>query len=186
MDKNERKSMIKVRGGFSERNKIIQFSDAIQSTEFDNCSRIALCNCIYDFLYSTFAIQYSSSAALFPEYPSSYEISFCKNMIRNVFHEHDEHHYSDSYSWKVIYSSVKEVITTAPYNEVLDIIEYVCNLVEYRSGTKNTVYQNFNNIFEQEHIGYRFVSKQIVPIQKAQTSGYYSGCDNAELPECQA
>ena len=85
-------------------------------------------------------------------------------MIRNVFHEHDEHHYSDSYSWKVIYSSVKEVITTAPYNEVLDIIEYVCNLVEYRSGTKNTVYQNFNNIFEQEHIGYRFVSKQIVPI----------------------
>ena len=164
MDKNERKSMIKVRGGFSERNKIIQFSDAIQSTEFDNCSRIALCNCIYDFLYSTFAIQYSSSAALFPEYPSSYEISFCKNMIRNVFHEHDEHHYSDSYSWKVIYSSVKEVITTAPYNEVLDIIEYVCNLVEYRSGTKNTVYQNFNNIFEQEHIGYRFVSKQIVPI----------------------
>ena len=164
MDKNERKSMIKVRGGFSERNKIIQFSDAIQSTEFDNCSRIALCNCIYDFLYSTFAIQYSSSAALFPEYPSSYEISFCKNMIRNVFHEHDEHHYSDSYSWKVIYSSVKEVITTAPYNEVLDIIEYVCNLVEYRSGTKNTVYQNFNNIFEQEHIGYRFVSGQIVPI----------------------
>ena len=89
--------MIKVRGGFSERNKIIQFSDAIQSTEFDNCSRIALCNCIYDFLYSTFAIQYSPSAALFPEYPSSYEISFCKNMIRNVFHEHDEHHYSDSY-----------------------------------------------------------------------------------------
>lgn len=90
--------------------------------------------------------------------PSDFQagISFCPNIVipQNPWYN----------SWKVIYSSVKEVITTAPYNEVLDIIEYVCNLVEYRSGTKNTVYQNFNNIFEQEHIGYRFVSKQIVPI----------------------
>lgn len=160
MDKNERKSMIKVRGGFSERNKIIQFSNAIQSTEFDDYSRIALCNCMYDFLYNTFAIRYSSS---FPEYPSSFEITFCKNMIRNVFHEHDEHHYSDGYSWDNIYSSVKDVIMTAPYNEVLDIIEYVCNLLESRSGA-GTIYQNFNNVFEQECLGYRFISKQIVPI----------------------
>mgnify|MGYP007089864772 FL=1 len=84
-------------------------------------------------------------------------------MIRNVFHEHDEHHYSDSYSWDAIYSSVKDVITAAPYNEVLDIIEYTCNFLENRSGA-GTIYQNFNNIFEQECIGYRFVSKQIVPI----------------------
>lgn len=163
MSENGRKSMIKVRGGFSERNKIIQFSDALQETEFDDCARVALCNCIYDFLYNTFAIRYNSSYSLFPEHPSSFEIDFCKNMIRNVFHEHDEHHYSDSYSWDAIYSSVKDVITAAPYNEVLDIIEYTCNFLENRSGA-GTIYQNFNNIFEQECIGYRFVSKQIVPI----------------------
>lgn len=159
----ERKSMIKVRGGFSERNEIVQFSDAIQLTEFNDFSRVALCNCIYDFLYNTFTIRYHSSCALFPESPSSFEVSFCKDMIRNIFHEYDENHYFDDYSWKNIYSSVKEVITVAPYNEVLDIIEYVCNLLEQRSGA-GTVYQSFNDIFEQERIGYRFVSKQIVPI----------------------
>lgn len=159
----ERKSMIKVRGGFSDRSGIIHFRDVIQTTEFDDISRVALCNCIYDFLYNTFTIRYHSSCALFPESPSSFEVSFCKDMIRNIFHGYDENHYFDDYSWKNIYSNIKEVITSAPYNEVLDIIEYVCNFLENRSGA-GTIYQNFNNIFEQECIGYRFVSKQIVPI----------------------
>ena len=176
MDKNERKSMIKVRGGFSERNEIVQFSDAIQLTEFNDFSRVALCNCIYDFLYDTFTIRYHSSCALFSESPSSFEVSFCKDMIRNIFHEYDENHYFGNYSWKNIYSSVKEVITVAPYNEVLDIIEYVCNLLEQQSGI-GTVYQSFNDIFEQERIGYRFVSKQIVPItDKIETHEIEQAC----------
>ena len=35
MSETERKSMIKVRGGFSERNRIIHFGDVIQTTEFE-------------------------------------------------------------------------------------------------------------------------------------------------------
>ena len=163
MDKNERKSMIKVRGGFSSRNEIIHFRDVIQTTEFDDISRVSLCNCMYDFMYYTFEIRYNPSCCLHPEQTSSFETDFCKNMIRNVFHEYDEHGYSDAYSWNSIYFSIKDVIASAPYNEVLDIIEYICNLLEPCSGTA-TVYQKFNNLFEQECIGYRFVSKQIVPI----------------------
>ena len=45
MSETERKSMIKVRGGFSERNRIIHFGDVIQTTEFEYFSRVALCNC---------------------------------------------------------------------------------------------------------------------------------------------
>ena len=163
MDKNERKSMIKVRGGFSNRNEIIHFRDVIQTTEFDDISRVSLCNCMYDFMYYTFEIRYNPSCCLHPEQTSSFETDFCKNMIRNVFHEYDEHGYSDAYSWNSIYFSIKDVIASAPYNEVLDIIEYICHLLEPCSGTA-TVYQKFNNLFEQECIGYRFVSKQIVPI----------------------
>ena len=163
MDKNERKSMIKVRGGFSNRNEIIHFRDVIQTTEFDDISRVSLCNCMYDFMYYTFEIRYNPSCCLHPEQTSSFETDFCKNMIRNVFHEYDEHGYSDAYSWNSIYFSIKDVIASAPYNEVLDIIQYICNLLEPCSGTA-TVYQKFNNLFEQECIGYRFVSKQIVPI----------------------
>ena len=97
-------------------------------------------------------------------------------MIRNIFHEYDENHYFGNYSWKNIYFSVKEVITVAPYNEVLDIIEYVCNLLEQQSGI-GTVYQSFNDIFEQERIGYRFVSKQIVPItDKIETHEIEQAC----------
>ena len=159
----ERKSMIKVRGGFSNRNEIIHFRDVIQTTEFDDISRVSLCNCMYDFMYYTFEIRYNPSCCLHPEQTSSFETDFCKNMIRNVFHEYDEHGYSDAYSWNSIYFSIKDVIASAPYNEVLDIIEYICHLLEPCSGTA-TVYQKFNNLFEQECIGYRFVSKQIVPI----------------------
>ena len=152
MDKNERKSMIKVRGGFSNRNEIIHFRDVIQTTEFDDISRVSLCNCMYDFMYYTFEIRYNPSCCLHPEQTSSFETDFCKNMIRNVFHEYDEHGYSDAYSWNSIYFSIKDVIASAPYNEVLDIIEYICNLLEPCSGTA-TVYQKFNNLFEQECIG---------------------------------
>ena len=163
MSETERKSMIKIRGGFSSRNEIIHFRDVIQTTEFDDISRVSLCNCMYDFMYYTFEIRYNPSCCLHPEQTSSFETDFCKNMIRNVFHEYDEHGYSDAYSWNSIYFSIKDVIASAPYNEVLDIIEYICNLLEPCSGTA-TVYQKFNNLFEQECIGYRFVSKQIVPI----------------------
>lgn len=171
MDKNERKSMIRVRGGFSERNRIIHFGDVIQTTEFEYFSRVALCNCMYDFMSNIFEVVCSPSYSLYPEYPSSFEAAFCKDMIRNVFHEHDECSQPDSYSWNSIYTSVRDVITDAPYNEVLDIIEYICNYLAPRSGA-GTIYQKFNDLFEQECIGYRFISKRIVPIT-----------DNSEVKE---
>lgn len=163
MSENERKSMIRVRGGFSERNRIIHFGDVIQTTEFEYFSRVALCNCMYDFMSNIFEVVCSPSYSLYPEYSSSFEAAFCKDMIRNVFHEHDECSHPDSYSWNSIYTSVRDVITDAPYNEVLDIIEYICNYLAPRSGA-GTIYQKFNDLFEQECIGYRFISKRIVPI----------------------
>ena len=171
MSENERKSMIRVRGGFSERNRIIHFGDVIQTTEFEYFSRVALCNCMYDFMSNIFEVVCSPSYSLYPEYPSSFEAAFCKDMIRNVFHEHDECSQPDSYSWNSIYTSVRDVITDAPYNEVLDIIEYICNYLVPRSGA-GTIYQKFNDLFEQECIGYRFISKRIVPIT-----------DNSEVKE---
>ncbi len=171
MSENERKSMIRVRGGFSERNRIIHFGDVIQTTEFEYFSRVALCNCMYDFMSNIFEVVCSPSYSLYPEYPSSFEAAFCKDMIRNVFHEHDECSQPDSYSWNSIYTSVRDVITDAPYNEVLDIIEYICNYLAPRSGA-GTIYQKFNDLFEQECIGYRFISKRIVPIT-----------DNSEVKE---
>lgn len=56
MSENERKSMIRVRGGFSERNRIIHFGDVIQTTEFEYFSRVALCNCMYDFMSNIFEV----------------------------------------------------------------------------------------------------------------------------------
>ena len=88
MSETERKSMIKIRGGFSERNRIIHFGDVIQTTEFEYFSRVALCNCMYDFMSNIFEVVYNPSYSLCPEYSSSFEAAFCKDMIRNVFHEH--------------------------------------------------------------------------------------------------
>ena len=134
MSENERKSMIRIRGGFSERNRIIHFGDVIQTTEFEYFSRVALCNCMYDFMSNIFEVVCSPSYSLYPEYSSSFEAAFCKDMIRNVFHEHDECSHPDSYSWNSIYTSVRDVITDAPYNEVLDIIEYICNILRHAQG----------------------------------------------------
>lgn len=126
---------------------------------------------MYDFMSNIFEVICSPSYSLYPEYSSSFEAAFCKDMIRNVFHEHDECSHPDSYSWNSIYTSVRDVITDAPYNEVLDIIEYICNYLAPRSGAGN-IYQTFNDLFEQECIGYRFISKRIVPIT-----------DNSEVKE---
>lgn len=50
MDKNERKSMIKVRGGFSERIGKPTCAVTIQLDEFDDRTRTFISNLLFDFL----------------------------------------------------------------------------------------------------------------------------------------
>ena len=54
MDKNERRSMIKVRGGFSERIGKPTCAVTIQLDEFDDRTRIFISNLLFDFLQITF------------------------------------------------------------------------------------------------------------------------------------
>ena len=50
MERNKRKSMIKVRGGFSDKTGINPCNTQMQITEFDKRTRTFISNKLYDFL----------------------------------------------------------------------------------------------------------------------------------------
>lgn len=54
MERNKRKSMIKVRGGFSDKTGINPCNTQMQITEFDKRTRTFISNKLYDFLQITF------------------------------------------------------------------------------------------------------------------------------------
>lgn len=180
-EKEARKSMIKVRGGYSDISGIRPVSKAIQVKEFDDRTRTLLCNELRELLEIVFEIDYE----LYKNFYSGVEISneFCKEIISEVFAELNTLRKGYSYKWRNIYDEkVAEVILKAVYNEVLDMIWYICDWITRNMNYyDNRHYKLLNKFFEKECIGYRFVSGKIIKItnkieiaeiEKATTSKY--------------
>lgn len=70
------------------------------------------------------------------------------------------------YNWVDFYTSnIENALDNAPYNEILDLLEYICNWLFSKTNSCSEHFQrNFNTLFQQEYVGYRFISKRIVPI----------------------
>lgn len=70
------------------------------------------------------------------------------------------------YKWDDFYTTnIENVLNNASYNEVLDLLEYICNWLSAKTYSCSEQFQkSFNSLFQQEYVGYRFVSGQIVPI----------------------
>ena len=91
---------------------------------------------------------------------------FCKALRADVLGYSVFLHSFDIIRWDREFDRIDNVIAQAPYNEVLDVIEYCYYWVTHRSDPliKTTWKNAFNMLFRQEYVGYRFVSDQIVPI----------------------
>lgn len=166
MDKNERKSMIKVRGGFSERIGKPLCTITIQLDEFDDHTRTQISNQLFKLLDFIFSNQEEYSVGMYQDPASNMGSDFCKDLRANVLGYSVLLHSSDIIRWDREFDRIDNVIAQAHYNEVLDVIEYCYHWITHRSDPLiKTMWQSaFNMLFRQEYVGYRFVSDQIVPI----------------------
>ena len=166
MDKNERKSMIKVRGGFSERIGKPTCAVTIQLDEFDDRTRTFISNLLFDFLQITFQNAEQFRKQPYGNIPTPLSSDFCKDLGQDVFSFRNHLQEGYVYNWVDFYTSnIENALDNAPYNEILDLLEYICNWLFAKTNSCSEHFQrNFNTLFQQEYVGYRFISKRIVPI----------------------
>ena len=172
MERNKRKSMIKVRGGFSEKIGLSTCTIKIQTNEFDDRTRTLIGNHLYDVLSVVFS--YAStigiSRYLNPSRQSPLQAmssDFCKDVLSEVLNVSVHLPSNKFYNWEVNYDRFAEIISSAPYNEVLDFLWYVCHWIATHTTSTSFVheiYNGFNQLFEKEYVGYRFVAGEITPI----------------------
>ena len=126
MDKAERKSMIKVRGGFSEDMGFNPCNTQPQTSEFDNRTRTFISNRLYDFLQIAFEHETEMRNLRYGSSDQNLSTVFCKDLIQNVFTDNNHLPVGHQYNWGNLYSRIEKVIMEAPYNEVLDLLWYIC------------------------------------------------------------
>lgn len=70
----------------------------------------------------------------------------------------------------------------APYNEVLDLVQYIIRWLtnmNKRIKEKNMFFELMNQVFEDEYVGYRFVDGKIAPItDKNEIESIEDACSN--------
>lgn len=85
--------------------------------------------------------------------------------MQNVFADSNHLPLGYHYDWERFYSRIEAVLMDAPYNEVLDLLGYICNWLILSTNNCFDVFQKwFNELFQNEYVGYRFISGEIVPI----------------------
>lgn len=161
MKKTERKSLIKVRGGFSDARGLANITNIFQINEFDERTRITLSNTLRVLLSDVFEGELRYHIFYNGANPSN---EFSKKIISDVFVQPLQEERGMVYNWRVIFdNNICNVFLNAPYNEVLDMIWFICDwLVNNVQGLGNLPYEAMNNLFEKECVGYRFVGGRIV------------------------
>lgn len=156
----ERKSMIHVRGGFSEAHGMGSCNTQMQLDDLDDRTRNILFNYLSDSLREQFkkALEYG--------YDRIYraEDSLFRGLATFVLAEKTDPH--EHYCAADVIVVLEKILTHALYNEVFDFLEALCKLRYDDSEEKRRedCYQTINMLFEHEYVGYRFVDGRIVPI----------------------
>lgn len=178
---SKRKSgMVKLRGGFSDRNGLIPINKIQQTNEFDDDTRRRLNNRLFSLLEDFF------------EHPTSYFYNTNNEAIRNLGHYFSKRLLDDVFCkdtrlgkdeffvWRVVYGNISQVILLAEYNEVLDVVQYCCQWIEgIIQDNKGFFYTSINAFFEREYVGYRFLKGYIVQLtDETELSEIEEACDN--------
>lgn len=156
----------RLRGGFSDRNKIDQISTEIQIKDFDDGTRNKMANLVRHW---------------FDDIPTpDVSTQICEDIVNDLFSgyvsdklENDIMFHNDAF----ISSYICKHILNCTFDHVLTIIEYVANKISslrddfpdsfdynYYTYTFHDCTKEINDLFEQEFVGYRMIDKQITPI----------------------
>ena len=159
-DKERRKLFpaVNIRDGYSDRNKIKEQSVKIQLDELDKRTRVAIMNelkLFFDYADENKFLTHSNNLLT----------KLINRILANVFTE--EINYDiENYNLEWFYNRyLRPVFMNGFINDVLDLLEYIINNFQEIYLLKNQEIEKiFNNVFEKEFVGYRFVDSLITPI----------------------
>lgn len=137
----------KVRGAFSDRNKIETINIIIQKDDLDSRTRNGIVNLV-DFLIET--LEHKHSLDDFYEY--IYKAIFCLTS--------DEIPYYPSEQRKHITDGIK---SEWKYHEIFSFLEAILKWYKDKY-YDDTIYTIFNSLFEKECVGYRFINGEVTDI----------------------
>lgn len=147
---------VALRGGFSDRNGIKVENTEIQTTKFDNRTRVSLSNTTNIILNAKFGNFV---------YPNSSECqSFVKHFWSTVYGREIE--WNRYYSPDKLLEAISDTIKTDSYDAVLTVIEYIIDEIDDSVYDSSFVFQNrsytaaaiYNDVFEREYVGYRIIN----------------------------
>jgi len=150
---SQEKYSVHLRGGFSDRNKIQTENILIQTTDFDTRTRVALIN--------TTSIIIDECKNQLNEL--DFQLFFKKILADVYIMEVDFSSYTQCKT-NIIFERVKDTIREDSYDSVLTLIEYICSLIKEFKYLYANPTDLYNNTFEREYVGYRFIDSYIVPI----------------------
>lgn len=163
MEKKQRKSMVNVRRCFSESIGKSKCVMEMQYDDFDNRTRTQISNKLFEVL--RFFLDHSTGYNSRSGINDSAGNHFCKAILSDVFNESTVLNDGRTFNWKAVYGFIQKVIKDAEYNEILDILWYINGWINENYFFNNKLFSvSFNNLFEMEYVGYRFVNGKIVAI----------------------
>ena len=140
-----------MRGGFSDRNGIKSENTQIQYKEFDDHTRICLINLVNIIFNAIY--QYRNDSE------QSKQI-FLKKILSQVYMEVVD--FSEYVRKRRVFELIEDTILCDEYDSILTLIEFICQ--NFNDASHKDWSTEFNNIFRQEYVGYRFIGQRIVPI----------------------
>lgn len=142
---------VRLRGGFSDRNGIKCENTQMQYTEFDDRTRVRFVNLINVMYNTVYEKDYGKGKQL-----------FLKRILSNVYmQEVDFASYAD-YRESRVFEIINNTLKYDDYDSVLTLIEFICQ--EMNNFSHEDYSGLFNDFFQNEYIGYRFVNQKIVSI----------------------
>ena len=155
------------RGGFSDRNGIKPENIEIQLKDFDKRTRVQLQNMINNMYAKTY--NYGLN-----EWDSEIQ-EFFRYVLGVIFAEPTD--VQKRYYATDIFLIINNTINKDSYDEVLTVIEALVQYwdsymqkwrpdyyIEYYGYVDSSLYEEANEVFEKEYIGYRFIDEKITPI----------------------
>ncbi len=161
--KKERKSLISVRGGFSDLYGIRKCNTTMQVNEFDNRTRVKLSNVLYDALKKVFE-SVDTSLYIHFGYDVHPESDYSKAILSELFNVRTRLKQGYLFSREETFKKIDEVFENGSYSDILDILWFTHKWFKnnYRSGM--IIKDICNKCFEKEYVGYRFIGDTITPI----------------------
>ena len=146
---------VRLRNGFSDRNNIKKENTAMQLTNFDERTRIQLCNFL-DLIFNVWTVHFTYNQ----------EQLLLKTILKDVYVQ--EINFNYSYDSERVLEIIKDTIHKDEYDDILTVIEFIVkkvkNIIEEDEGKKCDLHIYLNNIFEKEYVGYRYINDIITPI----------------------